>query len=180
MLTTTYPAKHSYFVNEDAIIRRYKIWDTLKTLLTRPCYPFEIVYTDGLISYVAADGKSREAYGVLIGPYIIPMHAPAEEMTVGQAMIHCNNIVFAQRKAVLPNIMLLRHMRSNQSTLNKVFDAFDGDMFQEGAYISDTGNGWNSHAAINFARGGLFQCSIDREKNEKAYCRPVIDISDLN
>lgn len=179
MLTVKYPAKTSLFVNEDAIIRQYGFWDLLKCALTRQCHPYHIVYTDGLISPVISDSEDRDVYGILFGSYIFPLHAPKTEMTVGKAIIYCQKVVFANRKATLPSIDVLRYIRSDKERINQMFKSLGGDIFQEGSYITDSNRGINEHIGVNFANFAFFQCIIDRENDEEAFCRPVIDISDI-
>lgn len=179
MLTVNFPALPSYFLGEEAIIRKYKFWDELKNLLTRKCYLYPVVYTDGLISYVASDGNTRTPYGFALGDYIIPFAAPKDEMTPVQARFHCKKVIFANIKGELPSMQILRYLRSNIRYINKMIDAFDGDIFQEAPYLTDEKSGIDTYVAINFARGYLPLCSINHANNETALCRPMINIAHL-
>ena len=179
MLTVSFPAQRSYFIGEDAIIRKYKFWDELKSLLTRKCYPFPIVYNDGLISYVASDGDCRTPYGFAIGDYIIPFVTEEIEMSPAKARFHCKKVIFASIKGELPPLGILRYIRSHLPQINKVIDAFDGNIFKDEPYLSSETCGPHTHVALNFASGMLPMCHISNLKGETTLFRPVINIAHL-
>lgn len=179
MLTVSFPARPSYFLGEDAIIRRYKFWDELKSLITRKCYPYPIVYTDGLISHVASDGDCREPYGFALGDFIIPFVTEECELTPVRANFQCKKVIFANIKGELPSLDMLRYIRSNLRQINKLIDAFDGNVFKDEPYLSKDTCGPSNYAAVNFRTGFLPLCYVDNAKSETALFRPVINIAHL-
>ncbi len=168
----------SYFLGEDAIIRKYKFWDELKSMITHRCYLYPIVYTDGLISHVVSDGQTRTPYGFALGNYIIPFIAPEEEMTPTKALFQCRNVVFADTKGCLPSVEILRYIRSHLREINKLIEAFDGNVFENVPYLSCDKYAPQTYVAINFG-GGQFLCVINKDTDDMIRFRPVINIAHL-
>ncbi len=178
MLTVNYPALPSYFHGNDAILRTYGFWTTLKCFFTRPCYAYPVVYTDGLLSQVVSDGKDRTPWGIAIGDYVIAIHAPKEEMSLSEIRQHNKTIVFADHRAGFLDIETLRYVRRNIKIFNKMLKTLGGAPFQYGLYVSNSYSG-SRPIGIDFASGHNALYYIDENEDTNIICRPAIDISDL-
>ncbi len=180
MVTVDYPAHPSYFLGEDAIIRTYKFWATLKCFFTRRCYYYPVVYTDGLISYVVEDGKERTPWGIALGDYIIALNAPEEEMTIRDAKRYCETVVFARRKAVVPSLEVMRYIVRNAGTISKMLTTHGGTPLHHSNYLTeDSENAYKlSLYSVDFRRG---RCAIQANYclENKISIRPAIEISSL-
>lgn len=176
MITTSYPAQHSLFVNEKAIIKCYRTWDTIKNFFTRACYAFPVMYTDGLLSHVVSDGEHRTPWGIAIGDYVIAINAPTEEMTLSEARKYNNSVNFAGYKGTNLSVDILRYIRSNTRTFNKLLERLGGVPFLNGFYATDETSGKDT-IGISFARGLRALCYLDHE--DRFFARPAIDIANL-
>lgn len=178
MLKVDYPAKPSVFHGKDAIIRTYRFWTMIKCFFTRPCYTYPVVYTDGLISHVVSDGETRTPWGIAIGDYVIAIRAPKEEMSVEAARKHNNTVAFAGYRGSFLNIEVLRYVRRNIRTFNNMLKALNGDILQEGVYMSSSRSG-NAYMGIDFSKGGNALVYLDNNTEKTIVHRPAIDISNL-
>lgn len=180
MVQVDYPAKTSYFLNEDAIIRTYKFWAALKCCFTRPCYNYPVVYTDGLISQVVSDGQERTPWGIALGDYIVALDAPKEEMSIQDARRYCENIVFARRKAVIPHLEIMRYILKDAGKISKMLETLGGTPLQYSDYLTSTNESTRifSPISVDFSRG---RCAMHTHysKEDKVCFRPAIDISNL-
>ncbi len=180
MVQVDYPAKASYFLNENAIIRTYKFWATIKCFFTRRCYFYPVVYTDGLLSYVVADGEGRTPWGIALGDYIVAINAPEEEMSICDAHRLCNKIVFAGRKAGAPSMEIMRYIIKNAGSISDMFVTLGGTPLHNSIYITDTNETSKkfSPMSIDFRKN---RCSLQTHytPDDKIFIRPAVDISSL-
>lgn len=84
---------------ETVRLHGHGFFKTLRQYLTRPCFYFPVVYTDGFVSKCKEDRKGRKPFGILIGGKIICLEDAPDIMTFDQAKEYCKKIRFAGHHA---------------------------------------------------------------------------------
>lgn len=180
MVTVSYPAASSNFLDEQAVIHTYSLWSTIKCHFRKKCYSYPIVYTDSLMSYVVEDGKERTPWGIAIGDYILSLKAPEEAMPINKADTYCQNIVFARRKASLPCLEQMRYIIKNAGRISKLLHELGGTPLHHNNYLTSSSMHEKkfSRLSIDFQRE--FRSIQEHLSPENpVHIRPVISIADF-
>ena len=93
------------------------------------CFPYCVVYTDGLMSYRKDDLAQRTPWGILIGNVIVSIHEPNVEMTAREIDDYCSSNLFAGQSIKLPTVNTLKKIRRNIHEINALIKELGGDAF---------------------------------------------------
>ncbi|MCM1324642.1 MAG: hypothetical protein NC218_11015 [Acetobacter sp.] len=180
MVQVAFPASPSSMTGENAIIRTYKFWETIKCFFTKRCYNYPVVYTDGLISYVVSDGKNRTPWGIAIGDYILALKAPEEPLTKEEANRYNKNVLFAGYEAENLDIEVLRYIFKNAGIFNRLLKKLGGTPLKNYDYLSSNlvGREKNGMMSLDYTKG---RCHVESHFNNNGRfgIRPAINIANL-
>jgi hypothetical protein len=118
------------------ILRKISFWERLLSIFVRNCFPYCVVYTDGLMSYRKEDLSKRTPWGILIGNEIVSIHEPNVEMTAREIDDYCSSIFFAGQCVRLPTFSTLKKIRRNIHKINALIKELGGDPFASYWYRS--------------------------------------------
>lgn len=111
------------------ILRKISLWKRFLSFFQKDCFPYCVVYTDGLMSYKKEDLVKRTPWGILIGNEIVSINEPDKEMTAFQIDEYCHSLFFAGRNVKLPSFNTLKKIRRNVSKINAQIKELGGDQF---------------------------------------------------
>lgn len=127
--------------NKDVSLKRYGFFKELKIYLSSffsdNCYPYPVVYTDGLVSYLLKDSKGRNPYGIEIYDEIILLYEPNKMMTVSKAEDYCKTKYFAGLRGGCPSIETLWYICRHFNRINLLICQLGGTPLKKSAYLSD-------------------------------------------
>ena len=119
-----------------AILRKISIWKRFLSFFKNNCFPYCVVYTDGLMSYRKEDLSKRTPWGILIGNEIVSISEPNVEMTASDVDKYCSSAFFAGQNIRLPAFRTLKKIRKNIHKINALIKELGGDPFASYWYRS--------------------------------------------
>jgi hypothetical protein len=119
-----------------AILRKISTWKRFLSFFMNNCFPYCVVYTDGLMSYRKDDLAQRTPWGILIGNEIVSISEPDVEMTASEIDDYRSSSFFAGQGIRLPTFKTLRKIRRNVHEINTLIKELGGDPFTSYWYRS--------------------------------------------
>ena len=119
-----------------AILRKISTWKRFLSFFMNNCFPYCVVYTDGLMSYRKDDLAQRTPWGILIGNEIVSISEPDVEMTASEIDDYRSSSFFAGQCIRLPTFKTLRKIRRNVHEINTLIKELGGDPFTSYWYRS--------------------------------------------
>lgn len=118
------------------ILRKINFWKRFLSFFQKNCFPYCVVYTDGLMSFKKEDLVKRTPWGILIGNEIVSINEPKEEMTAFQIDEYCSSKFFAGQGIRLPAFKTLKKIRRNIHEINALIKELGGVPFYSYWYRS--------------------------------------------
>ena len=118
------------------ILRKISTWKRFLSFFMNNCFPYCVVYTDGLMSYRKDDLAQRTPWGILIGNEIVSINEIDAEMTASEIDAYCSSSFFAGQALVLPSFRTLKKIKRNVKEINTLIEELCGTPFKSYWYRS--------------------------------------------
>ena len=166
--------------SEKVRLHGHGFFKTLLQYLTKPCFYFPVVYTDGLVSKCKEDRQGRTPFGLLICGKIVCLEDAPEEMTFDQAKEYCKSIRFAGHYASIGGYELMAKLNRQVADFDKQAKALGGSPLINDCYwTKDLCCGKPDFVVVQMDGITHFERFM-----AKAECplrlRPIIDVNDLD
>ena len=120
------------------VLFMYNVFLDFLFRLTKKCYSYPVVYTDGFISRLIEDKKERVPFGIVVNNEIIILEEPEGKMNALQAEEYVEKRFFAGKDATLPSFNTLSIIKKNVHKINALMRQLGGKEFRGGWYRSSS------------------------------------------